>query len=108
MSGGGSTWDPLPPEPPPPTPCERIIFRTYLNSVHPSVATNVHVGDRLTVEEEDLSVVVVTGGGATLGAITSTEVTRLRECLRAGYTYAAAIMSIRGARIEIRVSQGEV
>lgn len=83
-----------------------FIERTILNSPNPDVVSKFAGGEILSVVLEAQPrkrVVVKTVTGNLAGAVTSTRLVDIIECLEAGFGYEAEIISILGGRIEIEV-----
>lgn len=106
--GGGGSWDK---DWRPPTnggendKCN-ILERTVLNSPVASVVSNLNVGDILLVELETTPrnrVVAKSSAGAVAGAITSSRLVDLIECLQDEHTYEAEVISVQGGRVEIEI-----
>ena len=104
---GGTVYDPTPPA----SPCERLTFRTVLNSPVPHVVLEIAKRSReetvrldIGIEQRGtLQVAVALLEGQIAGAITSDALIRLVECIKAGNDYVAEVRSIAGARVEVQV-----
>lgn len=103
MGGSGSSggWTPSAPS----NPCDRINFRTVINSPQPIVST-LKLQDVLDVRLQTLPVlaVVVELRGTIVGALTGSQVNSLVSCLQNGYTYAATVVAISGGSCTVQVS----
>lgn len=111
MSGsGGTVYDPQPPR----GPCERLTFRTVLNSPVPAVVRAIEAAFtanragllldiELDTKPNGLQVVVATYGGERAGSITSDALLRLIECLESGSRFVGEVCDVSGARVEIQV-----
>ena len=86
-------------------PCA-ITESTVLNSPVPNVIAGLQVGHILSVELETHPrdrVVVKRPSGQVAGAITSTRLVDIIECLRQGTQYEAVVLSVRGGRVDIEI-----
>lgn len=103
MSGsGGTIYDPEPP----PLRCERLTFKTVLNSPNPGVIHGLAAGDELdlTVSKRNgFDVVEAVYQGDVAGSITSDLVPKLVDCASEGFVYVADVLSINGGRVEVEV-----
>lgn len=109
MSGtGGTSYDPTPPT----SPCERLTFRTVLNSPVPETIERIsHAIGRagpvlLDIQIErrgTLRMAVAFFEGQRAGAITSDALARLLECIERDFEYVARVENISGARVEVQV-----
>lgn len=104
MSGtGGTVYDPQPPR----SDCDRLTFRTILNSPVPDVVATINNEDHLDIVAESrlggLQVAVALHNGRRAGAITADALVRLLECIAQGNEYIAEVISRSGARVEIQV-----
>ena len=104
---GGTVYDPTPPT----SPCERLTFRTVLNSPVPNVVWEIakrfqQEPVRLDIQIQlrgTLQIAVALLDQQVAGAITSDALVRLIECIRQGNEYVAEVRSIAGARVEVQV-----
>lgn len=106
MSGsGGTTYDPTPPQ----RPCDRLNFRTVLNSPDPAVVSALKVGDKLQVEL-DLTggrrKVVAKYNGRVAGSITSDSLPQLISCLEGGHHFYADVQGVAGGRVDVDLQAG--
>lgn len=111
MSGtGGTVYDPTPPR----SACDRLTFRTVLNSPVPSVVRDIqarhsHRPVSLEISTETrqggLQIAVAVFEGQRAGAITSDALARLLECMAQGNNYVADVLSVAGARVEVQVKR---
>lgn len=104
MSGtGGTVYDPQPP----PSDCDRLTFRTVLNSPVPQVVAGIGVGVRLDIVAEvragGLQVALALHEQQRAGAITSDALARLLQCMSNGHEYVAEVTKKTGARVEVQV-----
>jgi hypothetical protein len=117
--GGGGTWRP---DPAPPRssqgekggsggvgggddPCA-ISETTNLNSVDRAALASVSVGATLAVAYlpgPPRRLVAQTSVGTTVGSITSPSMPQFIQCIQAGNTYEAHVLSIRGALCQVEV-----
>lgn len=111
MSGtGGTSYDPTPPL----SPCERLTFRTILNSPVPEVIAEImrrrsegaDVFLDIEIERRGaLRMAVAVWGSQRAGAITADALARLLECMEQGFSYRAKVESVSGARVEVQVER---
>lgn len=117
-SGGGGDWRPeaKPVSQPkgqgdggggevPPDPCN-ITEITTLNSVNRTVIAGLRPGDRLDVIFQagpPQRLVAQTAVGAIAGSITSPSMLQFIQCIQAGVSYAAEVLSVRGAQCQVRI-----
>lgn len=83
-----------------------IVERTVLNSPNPTVVAGLNVGDILQVELETQPrsrLVAKTTVGATAGAITSTSIVDIIECIQNGSAYEAEVLAINSGKVEIEI-----
>ncbi|MFZ2999798.1 MAG: hypothetical protein WA071_05695 [Undibacterium umbellatum] len=108
MSGtGGTVYDATPPG----STCERLNFRTILNSPVPNVVSDVaKLAAMQTVileikieSRSNFKVAIACFEDRRVGAITSDALIRLIECTIQGYAYVAEVKSVSGARVEVQV-----
>lgn len=107
MSGsGGSTYDPEPPR----QPCDRLNFKTVLNSPNPAVVGGLTPGaDTLTIQIDGSGGkkrVLAAHKGSIAGSITSDMLPQLINCLEQGFPFHADVLSAKGGRVEIHVLPG--
>lgn len=106
MSGsGGSVYDPQPPQ----QTCDRLNFKTTVNSPDPAVIGGIQVGDRLDVALDtggNRKRVVVLHNGRIAGSITSDTLPQLISCLESGSVFSADVQSVKGGRVEVHVRPG--
>lgn len=119
--GGGGDWRPEPkpisrPKPrgegdeagggvTPPAPCD-ITEVTNLNSVNRTAVTGLRPGDQLDVVFQagpPQRLVAQTKAGTVVGSITSPSMLQIIQCIQAGYTYVAVVLSVRGAQCQVRI-----
>lgn len=74
--------------------CERLQFETEIRSPSPAVIKILKQSDVLQVELRHgaTEIVVLVFKGQDVGGIVSPKATRLRECIRAGTSYSAAVI----------------
>ncbi|MFC5507083.1 hypothetical protein [Bosea massiliensis] len=87
------------------SPCN-IVERTKVNSPDATVAATLRQGDVLVLHYEagpPKRLLVKTGRGLTLGAITSQSMPQLIQCLLGGVNYDVVVLSITGGLIEVQV-----
>jgi hypothetical protein len=109
MSGtGGTSYDPTPPL----SPCERLTFRTVLNSPVPHVIMEITDATKFgrvvfldieLIRRDTLRMAIASYNGKRAGAITADALARLLECMESGFSYHARVESIAGARVEVQV-----
>ncbi len=83
-----------------------IVERTVLNSPNPAVVAGLNVGDVLLVELETQPrsrLVAKTADGATAGAITSTSIVDIIECIQNGSAYVAEVLAVNAGKVEIEI-----
>lgn len=83
-----------------------IVERTVLNSPVPAIVAGLNVGDILTVELETnprSRLVAKTVAGASAGAITSTSIVDIIECIQNGSAYVAEVLAINAGKVEIEI-----
>lgn len=113
--GGGGDWrpDPIKPKARPkgdggggePDLCD-ISERTNLNSVDRSVLATVAAGSVLLVQYDQgppRRLLAVTGNGAIVGSITSPSMPQVIQCMQAGRSYEAIVLSIHGGICQVEV-----
>jgi hypothetical protein len=89
----------------PPDPCN-IVEITNLNSVNRTVITGLRPGDRLDVVFQagpPQRLVAQTTAGAIAGSITSPSMLQIIQCIQAGTSYVAEVLSVRGAQCQVRI-----
>ena len=83
-----------------------IVERTVLNSPDPTVVASLNVSDILQVELETQPrsrLVAKTATGSTAGAITSTSIVDIIECIQGGSAYEAEVLAINTGKVEIEI-----
>lgn len=83
-----------------------IYESTVLASPVASVITTLSGGDILILELETAPrnrVVAKNDTGLVAGAITSIRLVDMIECIQAGFSYQAQVMSISGGRVEVEI-----
>lgn len=83
-----------------------ITERTVLNSPVPDVVAGLSKGDILSVELETQPrnrLVAKTMVGAVAGAITSTRIVDIIECIQAGSAYEAEVLSVNAGKVEVEI-----
>lgn len=89
--------------------CESVAFQSVVNSPSPEILPVLRVGDCLKVAlvmSGTRRVVVVQHQGETVGSITSPEISKLLECLAAGWPFKALVLDVNKGRCEVAVSSG--
>lgn len=102
MGGSGSGgWEPTAPS----NQCERIAFRATINSPQPSIVPNLVVGDVLDVKLQTTPTIAVIAelAGRVVGALTSTRVNDLVNCIQNGYQYEATVVVVIGGKCTVDV-----
>lgn len=106
MSGsGGSAYDPTPPQ----KPCDRLNFKTVLNSPDPAVIGRLHGDEKLQIELETVGGrrrAVAKHDGHIAGSITSDMLPQLIRCLEQGNPFHADVLTVSGGRVEVDVHPG--
>lgn len=104
MSGsGGTVYDPEPPK----VACDRLVFRTVVNSPQPEILDTVVAEEILEVSVDligGIQVLTVKKNKKIVGTLTSDQVSVLIACMAKGFKYQAKVMSKRGGRCEVEVS----
>lgn len=116
--GGGGDWrpDPIPVSPKtkggggggdggPPDPCD-ISERTNLNSVDRMVLASLRAGHVLRVVYQagpPRRLVAMNAANETVGSITSPAMAQIIQCIQAGVSFEAEVLSIRGALCQVEV-----
>ncbi len=67
------------------------------------MVSKLGVGDVLTVEQRDGSVVAVDGAGNVAGSLTPRQLVELIDCMNSGRHYNAVVLTIRGALYEVEI-----
>ena len=85
--------------------CDRLIFRTPLNSPVPAVVSTLHTGDRLDVvaQTDTGPVFVQDSAGQIAGSITSTQLLDLLTCLANGFQYSAVVLAVSGGNVQVEI-----
>lgn len=86
--------------------CDRLIIETAISSPKEAVVKNLKAGDVLQVTLEAVagsSVVALYFKGQKAGGITHASTNRLRECIQAGTTYEATVISKSDGQVRIRI-----
>ena len=89
----------------PPDPCN-ITEVTNLNSVNRTVIAGLRPGDRLDVVFQagpPQRLVAQTTAGVVAGSITSPSMLQIIQCIQAGTSYVAEVLSVRGAQCQVRI-----
>ena len=119
--GGGGDWRPEPIKPASkpkgeregegqgtfPDPCN-IAEVTTLNSVNRNVLAGLRPNDQLSVVFQGgppQRLVAQTQAGATAGSITSPSMLQIIQCIQAGHSYDAVVLSVRGAQCQVRIER---
>lgn len=94
-SGGGSGANP----------CATLMATTILNSPKAAVLAHLQPGQVLDVglRAGSPGVVVATWKGQEAGSITFATIATLINCLNAGFSFVADVLSVNGGRCEVRV-----
>ena len=108
-SGGGrDDWRPsVPIDPTGADECD-ISELTILSSPNWQTVKTLSINTVLIVELEGQDrqrLVAKTEVGAIAGAITSKAMPKIVECIQAGYSYGAIVVSVEGGRVEVRVQR---
>lgn len=83
-----------------------IVERTVLNSPDPAIVAGLSVGEILLVELETQPrsrLVAKTAAGAIAGAVTSTSIVDIIECIQNGSVYEAEVLAINAGKVEIEI-----
>jgi hypothetical protein len=80
-----------------------IIEKVPLNSPKASVLKTIHVGDVLTVELQDQTLVAVTKVGAIAGSLTPLSLLDLIDCIGKGRRYVACVTDLQGGLCEVEI-----
>ena len=110
MSGGGSSPGGGTGERDPTFECSRLVERVQLSSPDPDVVSSLVVDDVLSVTLGDAGGVpiiqAITSTGEIAGSLVPQRMAQLVNCIRAGYSYIARVLSIEGGlvRVEIRAA----
>jgi hypothetical protein len=89
----------------PPNPCN-ITEVTNLNSVNRNVVAGLRPNDRLGVVFQagpPQRLVAESQPGVIAGSITSPSMLQIIQCIQAGHTYDAVVLSVRGAQCHVRI-----
>ena len=81
---------------------------TILSSPNPQVVNTLSENEVLTIELEGQDrqrLVAKRRDGGVAGAITSKEMPKIAECIRAGFDYEALVRSVDGGRVEVMVQR---
>ena len=81
---------------------------TILSSPNPQIVNTLIENEVLTIElqgQDPQRLVAKTQGGGVAGAITSKEMPKIAECIRAGFDYQALVLSVDGGRVEVMVQR---
>ena len=84
-----------------------IVEKTVLNSPVATAVAGLNVGDVLAIALEThprKRVIARASNGQTAGAITSTHLVEIIECLEGGFEYSAEVLSATGGRVEIEIA----
>lgn len=98
--GGGGGGDPLP------SSCETLKFDAQLVSPQPAVVASLKIGDVLEVALAVLkgqTVVQVLKNRQAVGGLTGPDANRLRNCIEDGHDFKAAVLSVNGGQVRVRV-----
>lgn len=90
---------------PPPDPCN-ITEVTTLNSVNRNIVAGLRPNDRLAIVFQagpPQRLVAQTQNGVTAGSITSPSMLQIIQCIQAGHSYDAVVLSVRGAQCQVRI-----
>lgn len=83
-----------------------IVERTVLNSPNAAVVGGLNVGDILEVELETQPrsrLVAKTANGQVAGAITSTSIVVIIECIQDGSAYEAEVLAVNAGKVEVEI-----
>lgn len=88
------------------TDCQKVSIKTSVTSPNPAVLAILSVGDKLdiTLQTATGPLIAVTNAGSVLGAVFTTKLSQLIECINKGYTYIATILEIDGGSCEILIT----
>ena len=81
---------------------------TILSSPNSQVVNTLTENKVLTIElegQDPQRLVAKTEDGGVAGAITSKEMPKIAECIRAGFDYEAVVRSVDGGRVEVMVQR---
>lgn len=82
----------------------RINTTTMLASPNPEPLGDLLEGDTLTVDIQDGSLCVIDDADRVVGSITEPWIESLMECIEAGYSYSADILTIDGGDCEVQIT----
>lgn len=88
-------------------PCEALRFDAQLTSPQPAVVPTLTRGEVLevvlTTMKGQVVVQVRKKTGQIAGGLTGPDASRLRQCVEQGHQYKAAILSINGGQVRVRI-----
>lgn len=90
--------------------CENVSIECLVNPTNAMALAAVSEDDVVQVVLDPTSsrpIVTVWRGADLLGSLTVTDIDKLIECLRAGFTFHGVVLEAQGALCRIRVRSGE-
>lgn len=86
-------------------PCDNLSFTTTISSPQEDEIRDLQPDTTLPIQYRDGRVLIVSEHtGNTVGSINWPGIDRLIECMEAGTTYAARVLSVNGGQVRIRVT----
>lgn len=87
-------------------PCGRVRFEAQITSPQAAVVAMISPGEVLDVviaTMQNVLVVQVLKNGQVAGGLAGPDASRLRNCMEQGYSYRAAVVSVLGGQVRVRV-----
>lgn len=86
--------------------CETLTIHAQMASPQPAVISKLKVGDKLRIELTPPlgPVQLVTADNEVAGAVLSSDVAQLINCINDGHEYQAKILEIKGANCQILIT----
>ncbi|ANF49953.1 hypothetical protein A0O34_05170 [Chryseobacterium glaciei] len=82
--------------------CKDIQFDTDLKNIQPITKT-LKVGDILSIEKNDLGLVVALYNGKLCGMLDSLAVSSLIKCIDAGFIYKGSVVELQSTNCKVKV-----
>lgn len=85
------------------SPCDELRFETTLNSPNRVVLSKIRVGEILSIQLKEETLIVVSAHGVA-GSITSDRMLQLRECILTGHEYIGRVTQLAQGMCRVEIS----
>lgn len=85
--------------------CDRLNINAQIVSPKPLIISRLSIADTLDVEIIEHSI-VLTFEGEEAGGVFCNSYDRLYECIQAGSTYTASVLSITNGQVKVKITPG--